>query len=301
MSPSAKQRLLLDALTLPPPRAGAAWRNWRSSTNLDRLDHDSFLLLPALAGRMPAWIADDPQQGILKGICRRAWSQNQLQRKLLADGLETLDAAGIQRVAATGPVLWGALYWPEGAIRPIETIDLLVEPDMVRLALETLFRAGWKAPNGLPDTSGKQLYFAPGVLLQSPYDGHVRLHWRALPNTDLSLRRPEFPPLEPMPSDVLAPYRIPLEHSLVAALGGVHADSIDWHFDALLICRQPDLRWEKVAGLLRWRSGPRRRLDELRAWGTEIPQAVTKPVWTSGLEQSLASALRAYRSRRIRL
>lgn len=298
--PSAAQRLLLDALTLPPSRAEAAWRSWRSSTSLDRLDHDSFLLLPTLADRMPAWIVDDPQQGILKGICRRAWSQNQLQRKLLADVLETLDAAGIQRVAVTGPVLWGELYWPEGAIRPIETIDLLVEPDVVRLALGALLRAGWKAPNGLPDCSGKQWYFAPGVLLESPYDGFVRLHWRALPNTDLSLRCPEFPPLEPLPSSVLAPYKIPLEHSLVAAVGGVHEDGVAWRFDALMICRQPRLCWERVAALLRRRSAQRERLAQLRDWGVEIPQAVTQGVWTSHFERSLASALRAYRSHRVR-
>lgn len=295
MSATGPQRLLLDALTLPPPQAAAAWRSWRSSSDLGRLDNGSFQLLPALAGRMPSWTADDPQQPILKGICRRAWSQNQLQRKTLTDALGVLITAGIERVASTGPVLWGQLYWPEGAIRPIGMVDLLVEPAAVRGTLEALLSAGWEAPKGLPDSGRTQIYFAPGVLLHSPDGGEVRLHWRALPNTDLSIRRPEFPPLEPTEPGLIAPYKMPLEHSLVAALGGLHEDGIAWQCDALMICRQPGLRWERVAALVRSRSAQRERLAGLRGYGAAVPQAVTRTPWTSGIEWTLASGLRAYR------
>src|ERR1700691_4592061 len=103
-SPKAvsSQRLLWDAIVLPLPQAGNAWRRWRESIDLDHLDDRSFHLLPALAGRMPAWLEKDPQRAILLGICRRAWSQNQVCRKLLADALEILSAVGIERVAPTG-------------------------------------------------------------------------------------------------------------------------------------------------------------------------------------------------------
>jgi hypothetical protein len=298
MSATARQRLLLDALLLPPKQAENAWRNWRASTDLKDLDSGSFHLLPALAGRMPMWLANDPQQAILKGICRQAWSQNQVQRKLLADALQILADAGIERIAATGPVLW-ALDWPEGAIRPIRVLDLLIEPKVVRLAFEALSRAGWQAPDGIPDSGRKQFCFAGGRLLESVSGGKLRLHWRALPNTDFSLRRPRFPPLEAKLPDLGATcYRIPLEYSLVTALGGNHEDGLEWRFDALILCRQPGLRWERVAALLRWRAAQRKRLEELRRdWGAEIPAAVTKPVWTSSVEQPLAAVLRVYRRR----
>ena len=300
MSVTAPKRLLLDALLLPSPLAEDAWRSWRASTELDCLDNGSIHLLPALAGRMPGWLSSDPRRAILLGICRQAWSQNQVQRKLLADALQILVAAGMERVAATGPIVWGPLYWPAGAIRPVGMVDLLIEPALVRPAFEALSRAGWKALNAIPETGGKQFYFAGGTLLQSPSSGQVRVHWRALPNTDLSLQRPEFPPLQALRPGLGAPYTIPQEHSLVAALGGAHEDGIDWHFDALRICRQPGLHWKKVAALLRWRLAARKRLDELRReWGVEIPPAVATPAWTSGVEQILASALRAYRRRRI--
>jgi hypothetical protein len=117
---------------------------------------------------------------------------------------------------------------------------------------------------------------------------------------DLSLQRPESPPLEARP-DLPAPYTIPPEHSLVAALGGVHEDGIGWQFDALMICRHPGLRWENVAALLRHRSAQRKRLDELRReCAVGIPPAVTAPAWSNVVEQILASTLRAYRRRRIK-
>ena len=293
MSVTAPQRLLLDALLLPLPQAGDAWRGWRASTDLDHLDSASFHLLPALAGRLPDWLVNDPQQAILLGICRRAWSQNQIRRKLLADALETLGAAGIERVAATGPVLWGALYWPAGAIRTIGMVDLLVQPALARLAFETLSKAGWKAPNGIPNIAGDKFYSASGAPMKSPSGGEVRVHWRALPNTDLSIRRAKFPPLQAMPPGQVSPYAIPAEHSLVAALSGNHEDVIDWHCDALMICRQAGLHWKTVAALLSWRSLERARLDELRRnWGVDIPPAATEPGWTGNLQRILASVSR---------
>jgi len=295
VSVTAPHRLLWDALTLPVPQAGEAWRRWRASANLDRLDPASFSLLPALAGRLPDWLGTDSQQAILLGICRRAWSQNQVRLKLLADALEILGAAGIERVAATGPVSWGALYWPPNAIRSIGAVDLLVEPALARRTFEALTKAGWTAPKGVPNTAAN-FYFDPGVPMQSPAGGEVRMHWRALPNTDFALRRPMFPPLQALQRGQIAPYALPAEYALVAALGGNHEDGVDWHCDALMICRQAGLDWDTVADLVRWRSKGREKLDELRReWGAQIPPAVTKPVWSSGVERSLASALRVYR------
>ena len=83
---------------------------------------------------------------------------------------------------------------------------------------------------------------------------------------------------------------------MVAALGGIHQDGLDWHLDALMICRQPGLSWTKVAELLRWRSVLRLRLEELRReCGAEFPAVVTKAAWTHGLERLLADTLRVYR------
>jgi hypothetical protein len=291
------QRLLWDALVLPSSQAEDAWRRWRASTDLNHLDNACFHLLPALAGRMPAWLGNDPQQSILLGICRRAWSQNQVRKKPLADALEILRAAGIERVAATGPVLWGELYWPEGAIRPVGRVDLLIEPASVRAAFEALVKSGWISEYGLPTTAGRPFYFGNGVPLRSPEGAEVRVHWRALPHTDVLLWRPQAAPLQALPAGQIATFAIPAEYALVAALGGEYEDELSWRYDAIMFCRRPSLNWKLVAALLRRRSAARNRLDELRYhWGAEIPPEVTmQPAWTRGLNLTLALALRVYR------
>jgi hypothetical protein len=283
--------LLLDALLLPLPQASDAWREWRSAIDIEQLDHASVHFLPALAGQLPGWLLNDPKQAIFLGICRRAWARNQVVRKLLSDTIGLLNAAGIERAAVTGPADWSARFWPDGAIRPLGRLDLLVEPAAVRAAIAVLADAGWVAAGAIPDTAGSKFYFAPGIRWRSPSGDDLRLHWRALPNTDLALRRPVLPACEQM---------IPVEYSLVAALGGMCEDEIDWQCDALLISRQAGIRWEKVTGLLRWRTKARERLEELRRqWNVEIPHAVSGTRWTGPAERLLATALRAYRRSRL--
>ncbi len=278
--------ILLDALLLSSSDAENAWRKWRALVDLDRIDPESFNILPTLAARLPEWTVNDPQQGILLGICRRAWSENQIRRKSLADAIAILNAAGIDRVAPTGPVLWGELYWPEGTIRPIETVDLLIEPAHVHAALDALTHAGWNAPDDLPPRGGNDFYFGYRVEIQPSAGSGIRVHWRSLPHTDFALRRPPIPVLKP----------IPAEHSLVAALGGDMEDRLGWKCDALFLCRRSGLDWNLVADLLRRRSKARNRLEQLRREGmVEIPAKVTRPPRTAALERILASALRAYR------
>jgi len=296
MKVTVAPKLLFDALVLPLRQAEESWRIWRSSADLEHLDRTSFQFLPALAGRLTEWLADDPKQAILLGICRRAWSQNQLRKKVLTDAVQLLCDSGIDRVAATGPALWGELYWPAGSIRPITVIDLLIEPASVPSALNVLGKVGWSISDHPPNSKDKGFPFAPATNLQSSLGGKLRVHWRALPNTDLSLRRPEFPELITMPPGKVAPYAIPAEYSLAAVLGGNLDDAMDWRCDALMICSACDLDWLKIASLLRWRSSARNRLEELRPYSDQaIPLAVTGSSWTDPIERRVASLLRTCR------
>ena len=289
-------KLLFDALVLPLPQAEESWRRWRSTVDLEHLDQAAVQFLPALASRLPEWLAEDPKQAILLGICRRAWSQNQLRKRVLTDAVQLLRDSGIDRVAATGPAWWGELYWPAGSIRPITIIDLLIEPPSVPSALNILGKAGWSISDHPPNSKDKGFPFAPATILQSSFGGKLRLHWRALSNTDLSLSRPEFPELITMPPGKSSPYAIPAEYSLAAVLGGNLDDAMDWRCDALTICGACNLDWLKIASLLRWRSSARSRLEELRPYSDQaIPRAVTGSSWTGPIERKVASLLRSYR------
>ncbi len=289
-------KLLFDALVLPLPQAEESWRRWRSTVDLEHLDQAAVQFLPAVAGRLPEWLVDDPKQAMFIGICRQAWSQNQLRKKVLTDAVQLLRDSGIDRVAATGPALWGELYWPAGSIRPITIIDLLIEPASVPPALNVLGKVGWSISGHPPNSKDKGFQFAPATVLQSASGSKLRVHWRALPNTDLSLRRPEFPELITMPPGKIAPHAIPAEYSLAAVLGGNLDDAMDWRCDALMICSGCDLDWLKIASLLRWRSSARTRLEELRPYSDQaIPLAVTGSSWTGPIERKVASLLRTYR------
>jgi hypothetical protein len=298
---TAPHRLLISALVFPEPQAEDAWCSWRTAVNLDLVEPASFHLLPGLAGRIPAWTSDDPSRALLLGICRRAWSQNQLVLKFLTEALETLRAGGIERVAATGPVAWGALYWPERAVRPASIVDLVVEPAQARLAIELLQRAGLTPRSRMPDASPRSFPFEPAVLLRAASGSQLRLHWRAVPNTDFSLQSPPALSFDAMPPGQIAPYTIPPEHALVAALGGLLDDAVDWRCDALLICRRVT-DWDAVGGLLRRRSAARDRLAELRRdWDPSLPAGTIGPPWTSGIERALAGSLQIYRRAKRRL
>src|SRR5688572_25137980 len=145
-----RRLLLLDALIRPAKPGFEAWRQWRASANLDCLDNASFLLLPALAHRLPEWLADDPRRDILLGICRRAWSQVQLRRKMLAEAAAVLRASGVETQTAAGPVAWADRYWPQGSIRPIDTLDLTVAPRTVKSAVSALAQAEWAVKGRVP-------------------------------------------------------------------------------------------------------------------------------------------------------
>jgi hypothetical protein len=288
-------RLLISALLLPEPQAGEAWRGWRAAADLDRLDPASFYLLPGLAARLPGWTLQDPRGAVILGICRRAWSQNQLRSKLLAEALQILRSARIERVAMTGPLAWGALYWPEGSIRTASVVEALVQPGDARNALQALVEAHWTPQSRMPDRSPRAFPFEPPVLLRSPSGGELRLHWRAVPNDDFSLRRPPDPVLVATPPGHIARYTIPPEHALVAALGGLYNDTPDWQCDAILISRQV-VDWELVAALLRWRALARDRLVAVcRDWSVGAPAAAIRSPRTSGIEFLLAGSLRSYR------
>jgi hypothetical protein len=162
-----------------------------------------------------------------------------------------------------------------------------VEPGCVRAAFRAFAQAGWTTAKAVPDTRAKGFPFSGGAAFEAPSERICNLYWRALPNSDFSLQPPEFPILDGA---------LPLEYALVAALGRVHEDDVAWQFDALMILRQPGLRWDVVKDLLRWRSALREKLATLRSeWGANIPAEVTKPALTHGLERILTSALRTYR------
>jgi len=297
----APHHLLLRALFQPLPEAERWWRRWRTIVNLDKLDRGSFYTLPALAGCMHGWIQDDPYREILLGICRRAWSQKQIRKKVLAEALSLLRASGIGAAAAIGPLAWEQLYWPAGAIRMIEGVDLVVEPGSVSLCMQAFLRSGWTVHGRPPDWNGSKFYFAAAIRMRTDSGEEVRLHWRDLPNTDFALRRPDPPEFKPTTDERATLYTPSAARDLVLALGGVFDDGLDWRCDALMICRS-NVEWNVVETLLKWRSRAKMRLAELRRdWGVQVPQIIVAKLYTASVERMVTAPLRAYRHAKLKL
>jgi Uncharacterised nucleotidyltransferase len=294
--------LLLEVLTLPAGPAQEAWKRWRAAANIDQLDRESFIMLPTLAGRLEPWLEGDPYGPILVGICRRAWSQNQVRLQDCEAARTVLQRAGILPVAAIGPLAWSARHWPDRAIRPVGSVDLLTEPSSVAAALQALLNAGYTNTDPsrrLPfDADSSPDYFARPVSLQSPSHAPIRLHWRAMPNTAFSLRRQ--PPIRFVASEssALDTLTVPPEEALVSAVGGMFDDGVDWRCDAAMIARYACIDWNRVAFHLRWRPQARRNLGILAASRyAEIAPLAFQEGWTRLLEP-FATLLRLYRRAR---
>lgn len=273
---------LLKALTLPPGPAHESWKRWRSAANIDNLDYESFVLLPALIGRFEPWLDGDPFSRILIGICRRAWSQNQVRQRDFDAVRAILNQANIQ-LTSIGPLAWSSRYWPDRAIRPVGSVDLLIAPAAVPAAVEALRKEGYT------NSDKSHHYFAPPIALQSPGGSPVTLHWRVMPNTAFALRRQ--PPIH-------FDRPISTEEALVAAAGNMFNDGMDWRCDAAMIARATPIDWNRVAYHLRWRPQARRNLAALAAAGyAEVPSLSFHTGWPRLLEPA-AALLRLYRAAR---
>ncbi len=195
--------ILLDALLLPPSDAENAWRKWRASVDLDRIDPEEFLSPAHVSrARLPAWTANDPQQGILLGICRRAWSENQSRRKSLAEAIASLNAAGIDRVSATGPALAGDSIGLRARCAANRTVDL---PDRACARARRVRCAYTIGLDGSQWPVAKRwegdFFFGYRVEMRGPDGSELRsaLRGRCLIPISRS-RRPAVPGLEPIPA-----------------------------------------------------------------------------------------------------
>ena len=168
---------LLDALTLPLPEArdapaAPARRNGHRYAALRKPANSC----PRSTARLPEWLAGDPAAGILQGIVRQIWTQNQLRLRKALDTLRLLESAGVAPVVA-GPVAWSLQTSPP-AIRTIPCLTFLVPRGDVRKSAAALESAGWHAYAQPPSEDGfdwcEQISFTQDNL-------PLMLHWRLIP------------------------------------------------------------------------------------------------------------------------
>jgi len=244
--PTPEQLLVLHAALDEPGPAAAAWERWRAAVELDDADPGSTRLLPLVYRNLGPGAFDTEVAERLKGLYRRAWSQNQLLFRRAAEAVGALEAAGIETMAIKGVSLALLSYGDAGA-RPMDDADVLVPIARTHEAIEVLGAAGWRAGHDDP-LAWTQIHHSLGFA--RPGGGNVDLHWFALwqPARDDELWRAAVP-MDLAGIATRAP--CPADQLLLACVHGTPWSPLPpfrWIADAVVTARAAGdgLDWDRV-------------------------------------------------------
>lgn len=277
MSPDSE--MLVRALLAPPDSAELYWRRWRRETNLDRMSEDCVRLLPMVVARRPSWISDDPAGNMMRGLAKRAWTQNQVRLRSAAFVVDALRQAGIQEPAISGPGAWALLHQQERSFRPLSFLELLVSRQQVIPAADTLAKLGWTLAPGQILPQPEVFDWTDAVWFRNPAGDGLKLAWRILPAPPE--RTPEWENIGPFETihfqgAVLSmPSR---EVMLACALAGNRAgDLLDWRCDVAVLLAATSLDWTRVSKWIQFSLMARVRLIQfVRQSGAVVPPALLR-------------------------
>ena len=179
--PGLQQELLLKAALLRGELALVAWRHWKATVDLDRIDHESARLLPLLYRNLSGLGVTDPLLERFKGSHRKAWYKNRVLIHILSGLVGRLHEAGLRTVVLKG-VPMTLLYYRDYGLRPMDDVDLLVSAAEALQAATLLQQWGWQAR--FPGRIMRQeiehsCRHAMGFM---DADGHhMDMHWHLLP------------------------------------------------------------------------------------------------------------------------
>jgi Uncharacterised nucleotidyltransferase len=235
---SPSQALLLRAALLTGEPGLASWHAWRRDADLDVIDRGSARLLPLVWFNLLANGVSDPWLPRFKGIYRHTWFGNQVWMRRVREIQGLLAKDDIEPVFLKGIALANA-YYPNPGLRPMDDLDILVEPGQVSAALVALAAGGWATAIERPEMVLRTVH---GVELISSADQRLDLHAHLLQGSLSSAldarRRARATTIElgDGPLKVLEP----TDQLLHVLVHGVESDppAPRWLADALVIMRR---------------------------------------------------------------
>lgn len=291
--PTPEQELLLRAALLQGQTAAEAWEEWRTVSEIDRLDSGSARLLPLVYRNLRDCGIGGFFMPKLKGIYLHMWAQNQLLLRAAVEPLTSFHKHGIETLTLKGAAL-ATLYYPSPGLRPMEDFDLLVRAERAAEAINLLSEARWTS-----------IYQTPQAMI--PYehaceftDGagrRIDLHWHAL---GVGLRKIGDDDLW----DAKMPFKIagvdsfalnPADQLLHVCVHGVRWNAVPplrWVADALMIMRAAptEIDWGRLVEQAR-----KRRLSlpmkESLIYLRKLLDAPVPPAVIESLRQDPASKL----------
>jgi len=224
--------------------------------------------------RFDAWLTDDAESGILKGIVRRSWSEAQIRLGLAREVAEALTLAGCESVTHIGAVGAYLRNFNSPSIRPILEIRLLIPRRQLNTAANALRLQGWQSDFDVP--SGEDLDWNTSMYFSRNGAG-IFLHWGVLRVVAAKAIACEEEFLSEHRVVEAIGTRFPLlspEHALLEALSqrDTSVDVVPWQADAAFLIREP-IDWDRWAALAAtFQRTALERIPELRAMGFEIPE-----------------------------
>jgi hypothetical protein len=248
--------ILLAALTTGD-RALEAFHYWRDQLEWDKITPNWQRLLPLLHENLTRMDVKDPLLDRIKGVRRFKWAQNLRTIALAKTVYAELSRAGIPALLLKGTSLIASGY-AHRSIRPMDDIDILIPPEQMPAAIETLEKLDIR-PRFIPPASLINRLVPERILSGWPFANSVNqevdIHWNAMHldrrlDSDrdawLNSRIVDF---EGSQVRVMDPA---YQFINICAHGARDPDQgfIRWIADAVLVVRQSsELKWDEVVSV----------------------------------------------------
>lgn len=249
--PNSNQLLLLKAALLSGDAAMSAWAQWSRDGDLQSIEAKSSRLLPAIYVNLRRHHVESEIIERLAGIYRYTWYKNQMLLKAAQGLLSRFEAAGMQPILLKGMALALDAYGDLG-LRPMNDIDIFIEPGQAEAAFADLSDQGWKVRSERSETD--QLKYTHSLSWQSEKDFIIDVHWYAITNrNDRQSNAVVARHAKRIERDGFG-YRIPApsEHLLLVIDHGLkwerNQPALHWIMDSwmLLTLQGEQIEWERL-------------------------------------------------------
>lgn len=238
---------LLRAALLDGDAGAMVFQAWQTAAELDDLPAHLHALLPLLCRNLEALGVDHPWLPRLKGYYRRTWYANQVVLRALAEVMDRLATTG-HPLLITGAAALAHTLYPEVALRPIYTPEIVVPSDAADEAMGVLHTLGWRAEPASPHLSSPAFRaWVAGQRFVNDQGQALWLGWHVVPSlpcadldaacwaaaTELTL--------DGRPVRTLCPADHLLRTCLAAPEAGLIALA-----DAALLIRRGEIDWQRL-------------------------------------------------------
>lgn len=173
--PSAAQDLILRATFLSGDPGLEAWRDWKSTVDLDGpIDLGSYRLLPVLSRRLSQRGIAEPLQERFAGISKKHWLANRIVLREVEPVLKSLGARNV-RVMLPAEMALAFVHYSDYSLDPHLGPSILVDADQAIAAFQALEAVGWRAT---PPVAASLLHGYVSARSWHPFRGPTRSRLR---------------------------------------------------------------------------------------------------------------------------